>query len=642
MEKLTLETKIWLAVIIFAFVAALVFIYYCKSRDQLIKHKRKIDNFPPIISTLGVLGTFWGITVGLMHFDQDNLNTSIPKLLEGLKTAFWTSLGGMFGSMFLSFIINKLYDDNDKGASDINNAAALITKTIQNNAANQTAFYNTAGNLLQSLDNVMKQLANSVSVIENQNRSMATGLNAVFDEIKDISSVSKSLLLKQNEVLSETEKNTNVISNAISENAQSINAKIDEMNSSVLGVATVANSSLSKQNEILAETSKIVPVISTKADDLNNSVLGVAGFANSSLSKQNEILTAVALIPSELQRDIASVERKMAETNGLLTAKFNEFSELLKKSNTEALVEVMKRVTAEFEKQMGELIGRLVKENFEQLNASVERLNVWQQENKEMITMLTARYKQMADNFSATDTTLQSVGNETANLVSNDGKLQKIVTALNEVMVKDERFVEITRNLSTAADLNKTTTQQFKKNTDELAAWINKQKEFKSEIEKLIAKLEEINKINNYADTFWKNTKKGFDDGIKIITDNNTKLFEQISEGTKKQQQQISDSSKQFQDEVSNITKQIQRQNDDSAKTFHNMLSDTKEHIGKLVTEIQTGMSKSVTSIAKGSEELNKQLTEIDRTFYNRLGTTLGQLDECISQMLKNYSNNRR
>lgn len=72
------------------------------------------------------------------------------------------------------------------------------------------------------------------------------------------------------------------------------------------------------------------------------------------------------------------------------------------------------------------------------------------------------------------------------------------------------------------------------------------------------------------------------------------------------------------------------------------MLSDTKEHIGKLMTEIQTGMSKSVTSIAKGSEELNKQLTEIDRTFYNRLGTTLGQLDECISQMLKNYSNNRR
>ena len=220
--------------------------------------------------------------------------------------------------------------------------------------------------------------------------------------------------------------------------------------------------------------------------------------------------------------------------------------------------------------------------------------------------------------------------------------MQKIVTALNEVMVNDERFVEITRNLSTAADLNKTTTQQFKKNTDELAAWINKQKEFKSEIEKLIAKLEEINKINNYADTFWKNTKKGFDDGIKIITDNNTKLFEQLSEGTKKQQQQISDSSKQFQDEVSNITKQIQRQNDDSAKTFHNMLSDTKEHIGKLITEIQTGMSKSVTSIAKGSEELNKQLTEIDRTFYNRLGTTLGQLDECISQMLKNYSNNRR
>ena len=83
----------------------------------------------------------------------------------------------------------------------------------------------------------------------------------------------------------------------------------------------------------------------------------------------------------------------MDKTNSLLERKFDEFTELLKKSNTEALVEVMKEVTAEFQKQMDALISKLIQENFDQLNKSVERLNQWQQENKEMIASLTKQYK---------------------------------------------------------------------------------------------------------------------------------------------------------------------------------------------------------------------------------------------------------
>ena len=644
-KLLSQETLIWLIVIVIAIVAAIFFISYWKKRDELIKHKRKIDNFPTIISTLGVLGTFYGITTGLMHFDTGNLKDSIPELLKGLKTAFWTSLAGMSGSMILSFVINKLYDDNDKGASDINNAAALITKTIQNNAANQTAFYNTVGNILQSLDTVIKKLDNSVSVIENHSRNVSTSLNSISNDVQTITSSSNSSLSKLNDIFAETAK----IAPTLVDNQNATNVKLDTIKE---GVTELSKTSVQKQSEILSAVSSIAPTIveklsensntsNVRLDEINKSVLGVAGFANSSLSKQNDILAYVAAIPSELKRDITSVENKMTETNGLLAYKFDEFSELLKKSNTETLVEVMKRVTEEFEKQMGELIGRLVKENFDQLNTSVERLNTWQQENKDMISALTAQYKQMADNFSATDTTLQHVGNETAYLVSEEGKLQKIVVALNEVMVNDKKFVQITQNLTSAADLTKENTQQFKAFTNDLTVWLNKQKDFKTEIEKLIKKLEEINRINNYSDEFWKNTKKGFDDGIKIISDNNTKLFEQIKENNTLQLKQISDSSKQFQDEVTKITKQVQKQNDDTAKTYHSMLADTKEHLGKLIAEIQNGMGKSVTSIAKGSEELNKQITALDQHFYNRLGTTLGQLDECISKMLSHYNNRR-
>lgn len=677
MERLlSLRTQEWIEIIGIAIIVALFFIFYWKKRDQLIKHKRKIDNFPTIISTLGVLGTFYGITKGLWHFDTIHLNDSIPKLLEGLKTAFWTSLAGMLGSMILSFIINKLYDDNDDGVSDINLAATLITKTIQNNAENQTAFYNTVGYILESLNSIVKKLDNSVSIIENQNRSVSTNLSCIAKDVEKIANSSNSSLTKLNELIGETSNiapslasNINAtnkglesidknvtdlikrfdISIAISDDySRNVITNLNNISNDVQTITSSSNSSLTKFNELISETAKIAPSLTTSINDsnkrldaINGNLAEISTTANSSLVKQGEILSSLSGIPTELRNDITSVENKMTETNSLLAYKFDEFSELLKKSNTETLVEVMKRVTEEFEKQMGDLIGRLVKENFDQLNTSVERLNIWQQENKEMISALIAQYKQMTINFSATDQTLQNVGAETANLVSQEGKLQQIVTALNEVMVKDEKFKEIIKNLSSTADLTKANTQQFKSFTDDLTVWLNKQKEFKSEIDKLIKKIDEINKINDYSDTFWQKTKKGFDDGIKIISDNNTKLFEQFKEHLDQQHKQLDESAKQFQDDVSKITKQIQKQNDDSAKTFHSMLTDTKEHLNKIIVEIQKGMGTSVASITKGSEELNKQITALDQHFYNCLGTTLGQLDECISQMLSHYSNRR-
>lgn len=124
----------------------------------------------------------------------------------------------------------------------------------------------------------------------------------------------------------------------------------------------------------------------------------------------------------------------MAKTNALLESKFNEFTELLKKSNTEALVEVMKKVTEEFQKQMNSLINKLIQENFEQLNNSVEKLNQWQQENKDMISSLTLQYKEMSENFEATSTSLTRVKDDTTALVSEGGKLYQLVDALNQVM----------------------------------------------------------------------------------------------------------------------------------------------------------------------------------------------------------------
>ena len=54
---------------------------------------------PTLLTSLGILGTFVGIISGLLDFDTSDIDSSIGPLLEGLKTAFISSVAGMFLSV---------------------------------------------------------------------------------------------------------------------------------------------------------------------------------------------------------------------------------------------------------------------------------------------------------------------------------------------------------------------------------------------------------------------------------------------------------------------------------------------------------------------------------------------------------------
>lgn len=59
------------------------------------------------IVSIGVLGTFVGIFIGLQSFNPNDIINSVNQILIGLKTAFFTSIVGMSVATTLS-IIEKL------------------------------------------------------------------------------------------------------------------------------------------------------------------------------------------------------------------------------------------------------------------------------------------------------------------------------------------------------------------------------------------------------------------------------------------------------------------------------------------------------------------------------------------------------
>ena len=133
-----------------------------------------------------------------------------------------------------------------------------------------------------------------------------------------------------------------------------------------------------------------------------------------------------------------------------------------------------------------------------------------------MISRLTAQYKEMADSFSGTSTTLSKVEVDTKNLVSDGGKLRQLIDTLNKVIIEDKQFVEISKNLTDTVTLTKDNMQMFDQSTRVLNEWIRKQRNFVDGVTLLVQKLEELNKIRDYNEAFWKDTKQKLEEDTCI------------------------------------------------------------------------------------------------------------------------------
>jgi hypothetical protein len=76
------------------------------------------QSMPTLLTTLGILGTFLGIAIGLLQFDVSQVEYSIPTLLEGLKLAFITSIVGIALSAVLRLVLVLSSSTNRSGHAE--------------------------------------------------------------------------------------------------------------------------------------------------------------------------------------------------------------------------------------------------------------------------------------------------------------------------------------------------------------------------------------------------------------------------------------------------------------------------------------------------------------------------------------------
>ena len=273
-----------------------------------------LDNIPTVFSTLGVFGTFLGISIALFGFNVNDIDGSIPELLNGLKVAFLSSILGIAGSwIFQQFFISTIqFKQTSKDAVVEGEELKLIATTlidIKKSVASDKA------------DSISSQLESFRSNIREKLKANNEFLENL---VKEIVTIKMSLTGDE-----ESSLNTQLI-----KLKNSFNDQLDPLNKTVNAI----NDALNSEKGIIVNLLKWQELQSVQHKEV--------------LDKMQDS------------------ENKLEANKIWLEQKFEDFSDLLSKSNTEALVDVIEQVIGGFNDKLNELIEKLVKENFEQLNES--------------------------------------------------------------------------------------------------------------------------------------------------------------------------------------------------------------------------------------------------------------------------------
>ena len=159
-----------------------------------------VANAPAVLTSLGIFATFVGVASGLSGFDIGDVQGSIPALLDGLKTSFWSSIVGIGGAVLI-----KLKHLVRAGRAE------------KDEAAHQSATVDDLANLLRELNRVLvgDGQSTALSRLELSGQGTNDRLDALtrsFDEF----------------LPNMAERNSQALVNALHEVIRDFNVKLNE------------------------------------------------------------------------------------------------------------------------------------------------------------------------------------------------------------------------------------------------------------------------------------------------------------------------------------------------------------------------------------------------------------------------------
>ncbi|WP_227545423.1 MotA/TolQ/ExbB proton channel family protein [Moraxella catarrhalis] len=141
-------------------------------RDDGHKPRHFIDSIPTLLTSIGILGTFFGIVLALLAFDDSDIKSHINDIISGMKTAFVTSVTGLLLSIILK-IWASIHQDKSENLDLDQVDASNILKFIEHHLTEQT---NTQKKTAVIHEELLQALTTHHEYVKQNNQQFAANL----------------------------------------------------------------------------------------------------------------------------------------------------------------------------------------------------------------------------------------------------------------------------------------------------------------------------------------------------------------------------------------------------------------------------------------------------------------------------------
>lgn len=318
--------------IIFGILVAYILYFFLKEKQY-----SKESVLGNIASTIGVLGTFVGISIGLWKFNPNDITSSVPLLLSGMKIAFATSIIGMAASIFMKYIALK--NEDEENIDDI--MELFNTMIAESRNVNNTLIENQkqTENVLNKVSEIWASHQENLTVelkseILNLNNNTISKQEELIGEFKKLGECFTLLNSGVNNLLTWQENYKETIENTTKE-LETVIQTIHNADESIESISK--NSSLIKENnEKLSEVLKEINKTQNVIIESNKSIIEISNTAKESIPQINEHFTN---IDSRTKESTAYLQTLISENLNNIKSYLEKITEDVLSKTTQSIYE---------------------------------------------------------------------------------------------------------------------------------------------------------------------------------------------------------------------------------------------------------------------------------------------------------------
>ncbi|WP_336014500.1 hypothetical protein [Fusobacterium polymorphum] len=626
--------------LIIYFVMGYIIVHIIKNNK--INDKEKRNFYINLLPILGVIGTFAGICIGLADFNSNEIEKSVPLLLQGLKTAFWTSLIGtslaVFFNVWYSFKDKKDIEDEEDEIpllklqiKELQSISEKFNSFLENQAINN----NSLKNLTEFFNNNEDKNLKKFEEIKNE-------LKVLNDKQEKTNSFYETSLLKL-EILDEINKKYD-------KNIE--NFALCNENISVLKENSILN--LEENKKLNSNTTETLTKLEL-LEKVNTNTLGklesIEKINTDTLNKNSSIFKNIELLLDNFKnyKDEFSNFFKASESQSreLITA-FKEFATYMAEENSKAFIEALNKTIRDFNNNLIESFGS----NFKQLNEAVIKLVDWQEEYKQIIETTTENQKVIFNSFNGIEKELQTFTSETRNINSIVSELSTLTKESMEQNIKLNETLNVFSKLNNQAKELIPNLIEINNNVE------NDIKTFNNYSSELISNLDSFTNnlqtnFSQYIDDINKGIKGSTDniieimqDSIKKIENNFNKSLENTDLKLKETSENIFIGIEKFNSDFSNSMKEQLDKFINNNENYSNEINKLLKNTIETMEDNERNNSKIIEENIKQIEKLNNALSNvlkehvdnIEKELAESLNTSLNSLGEVMAKISDRFA----